>query len=68
MNFVSFKWDLEFIHDILQRSAPVVALGGLAAIAFGYLLDKPSMIIVGSIVLLVVSADYVLYHLFGNRN
>jgi hypothetical protein len=67
MNFLSFKWDLEFIHEMVRTGAPVAVLGSLAAIAFGYLLEKPSMILVGGIILLVVSVDYILYHLFGSR-
>jgi hypothetical protein len=66
MNFPSFKWDLDFIHDILHENASYAALGGLAAIGFGYLLGMPSMIIVGAIVLLVVAVDYILYRI-GSR-
>lgn len=65
MNFPSFKWDLDFIHDMVRTGAPVAVIGGIAAIAAGFVLEKPSMIFVGAFVLLVVSVDYILYHLFG---
>ena len=67
MNFQSFKWDLEFIHEMVRTGAPVAVIGGVAAIAFGFLLDKPSMILVGGFILLVISVDYIIYHLFGGR-
>jgi hypothetical protein len=68
MNFRSFSWDLDFLHEMLRKGAPVAVLGGVAAITFGFLLDKPSMILVGGIVLLVVSVDYIISHLFGARS
>ena len=68
MNFRSFAWDLEFLHNMLRTSAPVAVVGGLAAIAFGFVLEKPSMILIGAFVLLVISADYIVYHLFGSRS
>jgi hypothetical protein len=67
MNFLSFKWDLEFIHDMVTTGAPVAVIGALAAIAFGLILDKPSMIIVGALILLVISVDYIVFNLFGAR-
>jgi hypothetical protein len=68
MNFRSFKWDLDFIHDMLQEGAPVAVLGGIVAIAAGFALEKPSMILVGAFVLLIISADYIILHLFGSRS
>ena len=68
MNFQSFRWDLDFIHDMVREGAPVAVIGGVVAIAFGILFEKPSMIIVGAFILLVVSVDYILYHLFGTRS
>ena len=65
MNFTSFRWDLNFLHDMLREGAPVAVLGGIVAIAAGFALGKPSMIFVGAIVLLIVSIDYILVHLFG---
>ena len=68
MNFRSFAWDLNFIHDTLRTSAPVAVVGGLAAIVAGFVLVKQSMILIGAFVLLVISADYIVYHLFGSRS
>ena len=68
MNFQSFRWDLDFIHNALREGAPVAVFGGIAAIAGGFVLEKPSMILVGAFVLLVISADYIVYYLFGSRS
>ena len=67
MNFESFKWDLEFIHDMVRTGAPVAVFGGIAAIAGGYVLETPSMILVGAFVLLIISVDYIIFHFFGSR-
>ena len=60
-------WDLEFIYDMLRKTGPVVALGGILVIVVGFLLGKYSMIIAGSIVTLVAVIDYVIFFFVGKR-
>ncbi len=60
-------WDLEFIYDMLRKSGPVVALGGILVIVIGFILSINSMVITGSIVTLVAVIDYVIFFFVGKH-
>ena len=64
----SSHYDFQFLYGILQENRPTMAVGGIVAIVAGFLLGKMSMVLVGSFVLLVVSLEYVITLLFGDRN
>ncbi|MBL8181976.1 MAG: hypothetical protein JNL64_10250 [Blastocatellia bacterium] len=61
-------WDLTFIYDMLHKSGPAVALGGILVIAIGLMIGKYSMVIAGAVVTLIVALDYVVMFFFGKRN
>lgn len=53
-------WDLTFIYDVLQKHWPIAAIGGVLAVAFGFVFGRISMIITGAIVLFVVIVDLII--------
>ncbi len=61
-------YELEFIHDSLQKRAPIAALGGIVVIALGLIFGKLAMVVAGALVTLLVFVDFVVARLFGNRN
>ena len=64
----SIHYDFQFLFGILQENRPTAFLGGIAAIVAGLLLGKWFMVVVGGFVILVVSLEYVITLIFGDRN
>lgn len=60
-------YELEFIHDSLQKHGPVAALGGVVVLALGLLSGRLEMMLAGGIVIFVVAVDFVILLVFGNR-
>lgn len=63
----SIVYDFQFLYEILQENRAKAFLGGIAAIAAGLILGKMFMVLVGAFVILVVSIEYVITRLFGDR-
>ena len=61
-------YELEFIHDTLQKHLPVAALCGIVVLVLGLIFGRLEMALAGAIVIFVVVVDYVITRVFGNRN
>ena len=61
-------YELEFVHDSLQKHGPVAALGGIVVLALGLSFGRLEMMLAGGFVIFVVAVDFVVARLFGKRN
>ena len=61
-------YDLQFIYGILQENRRTMVIGGFAAIVAGLVLGRWFMLVVGGFVLFVVSVEYIIMRIFGERN
>lgn len=61
-------YELEFIHDSLQKHGPAAALCGIVVLALGLVFWRFEMVLAGAIVVFVVAVDYVVMLVFGNRS
>lgn len=61
-------YDLQFIFGMLQENRRTMVIGGFAAILAGLILGRWFMLVVGGLVLFVVSVEYIMSRIFGERN